>query len=285
MDVGGLAVSADVGGVSIAGGLLKHVEQKNGRPQIEYLGMLLGRFGVYGLTLYGGYGQGVDTRSSETYTAFFAVGAVIGPIGGPPAFFLTGIGGGLGINRQLVMPPMAEFTRFPLIEALDLAAKPQDPMAQLRALGERFPMQRGSFWFAAGISFNSFALVDGIAVLAVEFGDGLDINLMGLARMALPRPQVALVSIEIALLVRFSSKEGVLWVQGQLTDNSWLLYPDVKLTGGFAFVIWFAGEHRGETVLTLGGYHPDFHREGYPVVPRIGLRWSIGSSIVIKAEG
>ncbi len=285
VDLGGLAVSADLAGVSIAGGLLKHVEQKNGRPQIEYLGMLLGRFGVYGLTLYGGYGQGVDARSSETYTAFFAVGAVIGPIGGPPAFFLTGIGGGLGINRQLVMPPMAEFTRFPLIEALDLAAKPQDPMAQLRALGERFPMQRGSFWFAAGISFNSFALVDGIAVLAVEFGDGLDINLMGLARMALPRPQVALVSIEIALLVRFSSKEGVLWVQGQLTDNSWLLYPDVKLTGGFAFVIWFAGEHRGETVLTLGGYHPEFHREGYPVVPRIGLRWSIGSSIVIKAEG
>ena len=285
VDLGGLAVSADLAGVSIAGGLLKHVEQKNGREQIEYLGMLLGRFGVYGLTLYGGYGQGVDAGSSETYTAFFAVGAVIGPIGGPPAFFLTGIGGGLGINRQLVMPPMAEFTRFPLIEALDLAARPQDPMAQLRALGERFPMQRGTFWFAAGISFNSFALIDGIAVLAVEFGDGLDINLMGLARMALPRPQVALVSIEIALLVRFSSKEGVIWVQGQLTDNSWLLYPDVKLTGGFAFVVWFAGEHRGETVLTLGGYHPDFHREGYPVVPRIGLRWSIGSSIVIKAEG
>ena len=55
--------------------------------------------------------------------------------------------------------------------------------------------------------------------------------------MALPRPQVALVSIELALLVRFSSSEGVLWVQGQLTDNSWLLYKDIKLTGGFAYVL------------------------------------------------
>ena len=100
--------------------------------------------------------------------------------------------------------------------------------------------------------------------------------------MALPRPQVALVSIELALLVRFSSSEGVLWVQGQLTDNSWLLYPDVKLTGGFAYVMWFKGEHAGEFVLTLGGYHPDFHRDGYPLVPRLGLRWSIGSAIVIK---
>jgi hypothetical protein len=144
-------------------------------------------------------------------------------------------------------------------------------------------MKKGTFWFAAGLSFNSFALVDGIAVVGVQIGDGLDINLMGLARMALPRPQVALVSIEVALLVRFSSSEGVLWVQGQLTDNSWLLYPDIKLTGGFAYVIWFKGEKSGEFVLTLGGYHPDFHRDGYPVVPRLGLRWSIGSNIVIKA--
>ena len=64
---------------------------------------------------------------------------------------------------------------------------------------------KGTFWFAAGLSFNSFALVDGIAVVGVQIGDGLDINLLGLARMALPRPQVALVSIELALLVRFSS--------------------------------------------------------------------------------
>ena len=36
-------------------------------------------------------------------------------------------------------------------------------------------------------------------------------------------------------------------------------------------------------MFTLGGYHPDFHRDGYPVVPRLGLRWSIGDAIVIKA--
>ncbi len=278
VDLAGLAVAADMAGVSIAGGLLK---QDTGAG-IEYLGMLLGRFGVYGITIFGGYGEGV--QNNQKFTAFFAVGAVNGPLGGPPAFFLTGIGGGFGINRKLVVPTdLSRFGDYPLIQALDIAAQPQDPMAQLRALGQFFPMEKGTFWFAAGLSFTSFALVDGIAVVAVEIGDGLDINLLGLARMALPRPQVALVSIELALLVRFSSSEGVLWVQGQLTDNSWLLYPDIKLTGGFAYVIWFKGEHAGEFVLTLGGYHPDFHRDGYPVVPRLGMRWSIGDSIVIKS--
>lgn len=278
VDLAGLAVSANMAGVTIAGGLLKQTTNVG----IEYLGMLLGRFGVYGITIFGGYGEG--EQDGQKFTAFFAVGAVNGPIGGPPAFFLTGIGGGFGINRLLVVPTdLARFGEYPLIQALDIAAKPQDPMTQLRALGQYFPMSRGTFWFAAGLSFNSFALVDGIAVVAVQIGDGLDINLLGLARMALPRPQVALVSIEIALLVRFSSSEGVLWVQGQLTDNSWLLYQDIKLTGGFAYVIWFKGEHQGEFVLTMGGYHPDFHRNGYPVVARLGIRFSFGDSIVIKA--
>jgi hypothetical protein len=279
VDLAGLAVSANMAGVSLTGGLLK----QSGPQGVEYLGMLLGRFAVYGLTVYGGYGEGKDAQNNK-FTAFFAIGAVNGPIGGPPAFFLTGIGGGFGINRKLVLPAdLAKFGEYPLIQALDIAAKPSDPMALLRQLGNYFPMNKGTFWFAAGLSFNSFALVDGIAVVGVQVGDGLDINLLGLARMALPRPQVALVSIEVALLVRFSSSEGVLWVQGQLTDNSWLLYPDIKLTGGFAYVIWFKGERAGEFVFTLGGYHPDFHRNGYPVVPRLGLRWSIGSAITIKA--
>lgn len=282
IDLAGLAVSADMAGVSIAGGLLKH--QQGSR--IEYLGMLLARFGVYGITIYGGYGEDVDPGTSERFVAFFAVGSVVGPIGGPPAFFLTGIGGGFGINRELIVPTdLSTFGDYPLIKALDVAATPGNPMEELRRLGEYFPMKRGNFWFAAGLSFNSFALVDGIAVVAVEVGDGLDVNLLGLARMALPRPQVALVSIEIALLARFSTSEGVLWVQGQLTDNSWLLYRDVRLTGGFAFVTWFKGEHRGEFVLTIGGYHPDFSRSGYPVVPRLGLRWQFGSNIVIQAGG
>ena len=174
----------------------------------------------------------------------------------------------------MVPTDLSKFGDYPLIQALDIAAKPQRPDgAAARSSASYFPMHKGTFWFAAGLSFNSFALVDGIAVVGVQIGDGLDINLLGLARMALPRPQVALVSIEVALLVRFSSSEGVLWVQGQLTDNSWLLYPDIKLTGGFAYVIWFKGEHAGEFVLTLGGYHPDFHRDGYPVgaAPRPAL--------------
>ena len=280
VDLAGLAFNSDLGGLTIQGGLRKFGSGDN----VQYVGMLMGRFAVYGLSIYGGYGQG--NEGGQKFASFFAFGAVNGPIGGPPAFFLTGIGGGLGINRRLVLPTdLSRFGDFPFIKALDPSAKPSaDPMADLIRLGEIFPMARGSFWFAAGVSFTSFALVDGVAVISVEIGDGLEVALLGLARIALPRPQVALVSIELGLVARFSSKEGVLWVQAQLTDNSWLLYKDVRLTGGFAFVVWFGGPNRGQFVLTMGGFHPRFKRAGYPEVPRLALQWRVGPFITVKGE-
>lgn len=280
VDLAGLAVEADMGGVVLAGGLRKFGSGEN----VEYIGMLLARFAVYGLSIYGGYGTKVE--NGRRFSAFFAFGAINGPIGGPPAFFLTGIGGGIGINRDLVFPTeLDRFNEFPFIKALDPGATPSgDPLAELVALRDIFPMKQGDFWFAAGISFNSFALVDGVAVVSVRIGDGFELALLGLARMALPRPQVALVSIELGLIARFSTKEGVIWVQAQLTDNSWLLHESVRLTGGFAFVTWFDGPRAGEFVLTIGGYHPSFRRDGYPVVPRLGFSWQVSSAITVKGE-
>ena len=276
VDVAGFGVTADMSGVTLAGGLRKFPVQQGGS---EYLGMLLARFAVYGITVYGGYGL-VGPPESR-FASLFLFGAVNGPIGGPPAFFLTGIGGGIGINRGLVVPAdLSQFGSFPLIKALDPAARPGDPMHELEQVRGYFPVQRGSFWFAAGVSFTSFALVDGVAVLAVLVGDGLEISLLGLARMALPRPELPLVSIELGLVARFSTREGELLVQAGLTDNSWLLYPDVRLTGGFAFAAWFGGANRGQFVVTIGGYHSAFHRDGYPIVPRLGMQWRWGPVVI-----
>ena len=253
VDLAGLAVSADLSGVTLAGGLRKFGEN----PDVEYVGMLIARFATYGLSIFGGYAS-IQSGPQGAFTAFFAFGAVTGPIGGPPAFFLTGIGGGFGINRDVVPPTdMSQFDDFVMIAALDPSFNPPgDLMAYMEEVRNTFPALKDRFWFAAGISFNSFALVDGIAVVCVEFGQGFELSIFGLARMALPRPEVALVSIELGLMARFSTEEGVIWIQAQLTDNSWLLHESARLTGGFAFVSWFKGPLSGQFVLTLGGFHP-----------------------------
>ena len=61
-------------------------------------------------------------------------------------------------------------------KALEPGAKPSgDPMTELVRVRDTFPIQQGEIWFAAGISFNSFSLVDGVAVISVAIGDGLEI--------------------------------------------------------------------------------------------------------------
>jgi len=280
-DVDGFAISANTGGLQLAGGLRKFETDHGGGTEIEYLGMLLARFGPYGLSVYGGFSRppGAD------YLSMFLIGGVNGPIGGVPAFFVTGIGGGFGVNRGLVIPSdMSKFASFPLIQALDSGALADDPFGQIAAMREYFPIQRGTFWFAAGLSFTSFVLVQGIVVVAIEFGNGFELSILGLARMQLPNASLTLVSIELALVARVSSSEGVILVQAQLTDNSWLIDKSVRLTGGFAFATWFAGPNKGQFVLTVGGYHPDFHHDGYPVVPRLGLDWKIGSIIEVVGQ-
>ena len=277
VDLAGFAISADISGLTLAGGLRKFTPPQGG---VEYLGMLMARVAVYGLTVYGGYG--LVGPEGDQFTSLFLFGAVNGPIGGPPAFFIMGIGGGFGINRRLSIPQdLSRFGSFPMIKALDPAARAGDPFQELAEARVFFAPERGTFWFAAGVAFNSFALVDGVAVIAIQIGNGFELSLLGLARMALPRPQAALVSIELALIARFSTREGIILVQGQLTDNSWLLLREVRLTGGFAFAAWFAGPNRGQFVVTIGGYHPDFHRDGYPIVPRLGIAVRIGDFISI----
>lgn len=281
VDLDGFAIASDIGGLTLVGALVRY-PLSGGLQGVEYLGMLKIGFSGYGVDLFGGYAHPTDGNGS--FASFFAFGALHAPIGGPPAFFITGIGLGLGINRSLTPPSMDTITSDPFLVAMKAIGPAPDPKAQLESMRAKFQPARDQYWVAAGISFTSFVLISGEVVVTVAFGDGLDITVLGLARAELPAPELTLVSIELALLARFSTKEGVLLVQAQLTENSWLLSPSIRLTGGFAFATWWKGPNAGQFVVTMGGYHPKFNHPGYPSVPRLGFRWSPISNVSIVGE-
>jgi large repetitive protein len=279
LGLAGLAVGYDSPGFSLAGGL-----RRNGTPP-DYTGMVMIKAAEFGITAIGAYGVfPVEAESTETYTSLFVFGALSAPLGGPPYFFLTGIGGGVGVNRRLVLPPnVGEMPRYPLVAAMDGgSALAADPMGALETLGLTFPPERGRFWFAAGVKFTSFTLIECIAVLSVEVGANVQVGLLGLARAALPSTALPLAQVEMGLLASFSTQDMVLRVQAQLTDNSWLINESCRMTGGFALVIWL---RTGEFVVTLGGYHPSFPKPpAYPDVPRLGFNWSVSDDITVKGE-
>ena len=70
---------------------------------------------------------------------------------------------------------------------------------------------------------------------------------------------------------------SLLGIDGILTENSFLLTPDCRLSGGFAFYTWFKGTHAGDFVVTVGGYHPKFNVPAhYPKPARIQFGFDMG---------
>ena len=264
----------------MAGGLVK----RSG-PPIDYLGTLTVEVAGRTFTAVGAYAQPVDQLGR--FTSLFVFVGVPAVLGGPPCLFITGLGGGAGYNRRLVLPTeITDVPSFPLVTAIEDGIN-TDPMASLTRLGSAMPPQRGSLWMAAGIRFTSFSFVRSVAVVYVTLGRDAEIGLLGVARASIPPPDAGfgsleLAFVELALKARFSPSEGMLSVQAQLTDNSWLLSRDCQLTGGFAFFVWFK---RDQFVLTLGGYHPSFVKPPeFPVVPRLGFHWAVSDAVVIKGE-
>jgi hypothetical protein len=276
LDLKGLAVGFESGSVSIAGGLAR-----NPGPPVEYDGVLSCDIAGRGFTVVGGYARPSDSAGS--YTSLFIFVSLPIPLGGPPFLFVTGLGGGAGYNREL--KPPTDFNQIPgffLVEAIDDDSLANDPMGALVSMASSVPPRRGSFWLAAGVRFNSFVVVNTVAVVYVSLDRGLEVGLLGVSRMQLPADGIELVNIELALKARFSAAEALLSIQAQLTDNSWLFSPDCQLTGGFAFFIWFP---EGHFVLTMGGYHPALQRPPeFPVVPRLGFHWQVLGFVQIKGE-
>ena len=100
--------------------------------------MLIAHLGPYGLTAFGGYGQFTGPDGGK-YTALFVIAGITAPIGGPPAFFATGLGGGAGVNRQLVLPAnLDDFPSYPLVAAID----PHSTLASDPGKGARRAVRR-----------------------------------------------------------------------------------------------------------------------------------------------
>ena len=278
LDLKGLALSFQTPGITIAGALLKN----DSGATIEYDGMLLIQITEFGLVAVGAYSKPTD--ASGDYTSVFIFAGLYIIIGIPPVIEVEAIGLGVGYNRELIIPDdINQIPSFILVAALDDGgALANDPMGELMQIRTSIPAKRGSLWFAVGLHGTTFVIVHVTAIVYVALDRGVEIGLLGVARMAIPSDDTALVSVELALKARYSSAEGVLSIQAQLTSNSYIFDQDCQLTGGFAYFMWFT---QGQFVLTLGGYNPNFQKPTeFPDVPRLGFRWGLPIGATIKGE-
>lgn len=293
LDLDGFDMSFQGGAVSITAEFLKTPVDN----VIEYSGLAIVKAAQFSLMAVGSYAA-IPTNppaTSPTATSLFIFGALSAPLGGVPAFFVTGIAAGFSYNRGLILPPITGVQTFPLVAGVvngsfTSSTDPADAQSALATLAEAVFPEIGEYWLAAGVKFTSFEMLQGFALVFVEFGRSFQIALLGVASMALPQgaeQSSALAYVELALKVVIDPDVGFVSVEAQLTPNSFVITPACKLTGGFAFFLWFKNQTQGgdniaagDFVVTLGGYASAFQKPAhYPDVPRLGFYWPIDIGI------
>lgn len=271
----GMAVYLDRPPIYLSGGLYHSGDGL-------YNGMLTVRFQKFSLLALASYGK----LPGSGQASFFAYLAVSYPLGGTPAFFVNGLAAGLGMHRRMRLPDLEHVRTFPLIEAvMGKGHKIEDAAEALEDMGSVIYVSEGNYFVSAGIRFSCFGMIDAFALLNIQFGARTEISLLGLADASLPaKVKKPIAFIRLALRLVFAPEDGIFQLSGALTQDSYLLDHNCRLQGGFALYTWFKGEHKGDFVLSAGGYHPSFHRSHYPSVDRVGVNWIISRNLTLKGE-
>ncbi len=271
----GLAVAMDRPPFYLSGGLYYGSEG-------VYNGMLTVRFQKFSLLALASYGK----LPGSGLASFFAYLAVSYPLGGTPAFFVNGLAAGLGIHRGLRLPDLKHVQTFPLVEAvMGKGRKIEEAAEAMENMDSVIYMSEGNYFVSAGIRFSCFGMIDAFALLNIQFKARTEISLLGVADASLPaKVKKPVAFIRLALRLVFAPEDGIFQLSGALTQDSYLLDHNCRLQGGFALYTWFKGEHKGDFVLSAGGYHPNFYRSHYPSVDRVGINWIISSNLTVKGE-
>lgn len=159
----GLGLALDAGPVSLAGFLQRTGAQTpRGAALVKFAGFQIGA------------GSGAYSRIADQ-PSLFVFGALNAPLGGPPFFFVTGVAGGFGANRGLVIPDDPDASLPRLLQGH--GGRPEW-LADVGKMGElvlaaKLPAEQGASWFAAGVKFTSFSLIRGQAILHLRFGKKL----------------------------------------------------------------------------------------------------------------
>ncbi|MCM1965098.1 DUF6603 domain-containing protein [Streptomyces sp. G1] len=296
----GLAVGYDSAALTVAGAVESRTPASG--FDLDLAGGLVVRTEKFSLEALGSF-----RHATTGWFSLDVLGVLGAQLGEPPVFVVTHLAGGFGYNSKLRIPSLADVPNFPLLKAVqggdlgsgtgsggaaggDEAGKLLGVLEQLRGDGGWITPSRGSFWAAAGLTFTAFEMITGEAVLALGLGGEVSLTLAGHANASFPSAKDVpaadgvrrYAEVDLDVLVGYRSSTHLFTARAQLTDQSYVLSRDCRLTGGMALDVWTGGPHGGDFVLTVGGY-PDGYRvpAHYPAVDRVGVTWSPDSSVAV----
>ena len=171
-------------------------------------------------------------------------------------FFLSGLGGLLGINRTINVPALRDGVKNNAIEHIMF---PEDVVANINTLLPQikliFPIQRDQFMigFMAKITWGVPALISIEFGLIIEFTNPVRIAILGVLKIALPTEEAAVLQLQVNFVGIIDFEKGYLSFDASLYNSRILTFT---LEGDMALRLnW--GSSKG-FLMSVGGFHPAF---------------------------
>ncbi|TFV94747.1 hypothetical protein E4S40_12115 [Algoriphagus kandeliae] len=190
----------------------------------------------------------------------FATGIALGF-----GFFLSGLGGILGIHRTIQVERLRDGVRTGTIQNILF---PKDIIANINKIltdiKEVFPVKRDQFVLGpmAAITWGVPTLLRVDLGVAIEFANPVRFGILGVLRVILPDENAALIKIQVAFLGMIDFEKGMLSFDASLFDSRVLTFG---LEGDMVLRIsWGA---KPDFVLSVGGFHPRFNPPTHLQIP------------------
>ena len=182
-------------------------------------------------------------------------------------FFLSGLGGMLGINRTINVPALRDGVKNNAIEHIMF---PEDVVANINTLLPQikliFPIQRDQFMigFMAKITWGVPALISIEFGLIIEFTNPVRIAILGVLKIALPTGEAAVLQLQVNFVGIIDFEKGYLSFDASLYNSRILTFT---LEGDMALRLnW--GSSKG-FLMSVGGFHPAFKPPQELNVPKL----------------
>jgi hypothetical protein len=244
----GYAVALDASGIS-GGGFLAVADT-------DYRGALALKFEKFGFSAF----AILDTVLPGGQPGFSFVASIFGdfviPLG--YGFFLTGLGGLIGINRTTNTQALRDVL---YAGALDSILFPADPIANAATILDNtaaiFPARSGQYVFGpmARIAFGQPAVIEGKIGVVVELGAELRVLILGALATQLPTKDAPLVSLSLSFFGDIEFAAQTISFDATLQNSRVLTYAvsgDIAARTGWA--------PRIEHIVAYGGLHPQYPR-------------------------
>jgi hypothetical protein len=220
----------------------------------EYRGALALKFETFGFAAF----AILNTKLPGGQRGFSFVASIFGdfviPLG--YGFFLTGLGGLIGINRTVNTAGLREVLYG---GELDSILFPADPIANAETILDNtaliFPAQEGQYVFGpmARIAFSRPPLIEGKLGIVLEIGRNTRLIILGAIGTRLPTRDSALVCLEASFFGEIDFAAGTISFDATLEKSyilEWAVSGDVAVRTGWA--------PRINHIVSIGGLHPRY---------------------------